>query len=479
MKNMLNLSDRTLIVLLVLLQLAVCLPFISSFPIALDEPFSIFWAQQDVGEMVTALNQGNNSPLHFLLLNFWERIFGISPLAVRSLSLLLSMATIPLLFALARKVLARDFAALVVGVFIFSRFNHFHAMEARMYSLLVLESTACLLLLYELIFENKIRPFLLVLTFTTLLYTHYLGIIVIGSGALVSVIFWKHIDRKIWGKLVLSFLFSAVLFYPGLVVLITRFQEGAASSWVPEAQYSELYGNIIRFFNNTISFLVISGILLVSLMLKTGMKLRTLFTGLLGARQTFFLLCFLVPYLGMFIYSRLISPIFLDRYLLFTSIPLYLYFGVLAMHCIDLRHKFVLVPALIVILASSVDFVPDVNRQPDLIASKVRELKTSGSAILIAPPYYDLTFLYHYNRTYFSNYSNKGTYNGGEIIMGVYHFSDFVPTESIHKIIVVDDNSDLVYPENNVFKDASEWGVSEFEQNYAGGTRLGSFLKRK
>ena len=132
---------------LIIIQLVVCLPFITSFPIALDEPFSIFWAQQDLSEMSTLFKTENNPPLHFVLLHFWIKLFGISAFAVRSLSLVFSLISVAILFKLALKFLSKEISIFVVLLFITSSFNHFHALEARTYSLVVL---LFMLILYDL-----------------------------------------------------------------------------------------------------------------------------------------------------------------------------------------------------------------------------------------------------------------------------------------------------------------------------------------
>ena len=93
-----EIKDYKIIIGLITLQLLVTLPFISSAPISIDEPFSIFYAQQDIGEFLPFLNQGNNPPLHFILLHYWINLFGISSFSVRSLSLLFSILTIPVLY---------------------------------------------------------------------------------------------------------------------------------------------------------------------------------------------------------------------------------------------------------------------------------------------------------------------------------------------------------------------------------------------
>jgi len=109
-----EIKDYKIIIGLIALQLLVTLPFISSAPISIDEPFSIFYAQQDIEDMMGVFMNENNPPLHFVLLHYWINLFGISPGSVRSLSLLFSVLTIPILFQFGKKILNKKFSILLI-----------------------------------------------------------------------------------------------------------------------------------------------------------------------------------------------------------------------------------------------------------------------------------------------------------------------------------------------------------------------------
>ena len=205
-------TDRKIIWSLIFLQVIVCLPFITQFPIGLDEPFSIFYAQQNLTEFLPEINKGNNSPLHFILLHYWIKLFGISPLAVRSLSLLFSLLTIPALYKLAKSGSENKYAIFVSLIFVFSRFNHFHAMEARMYSLFVLLFVWIIHDIYQIIFHDKSRFFSLIILNVLLLYTHYLGVFVVLTELILVVIYFNRLKPQLKKNWVNGFLYYRFVF---------------------------------------------------------------------------------------------------------------------------------------------------------------------------------------------------------------------------------------------------------------------------
>ncbi len=398
-------TNRKIIWAIVILQILVCLPFISGHQIALDEPFSIFQAQQNLSEFIPTLNKGNNSPFYFILLHYWMDVFGMSPLAVRSLSLLFSILTIPFLYLLVQKLSNKSIAALVSLLFVFSKFNHFHALEARMYTLFVLLFTLIVYHLYLIIFEQKNRFIPLIIWNVLLLYTHYLGVFVVLVECILLIVFFKQIKpyfKHVLGSILVIF----IMFYPALNNMLTRSQDfSSTGSWVPNPHFTELYGNVLRFFNGKISFLVLLGIFIVFVFIfKTSKKVN--FKQLLKDRKLWFiLLLFGVPYFGMFAFSILVQPVFIDRYLLFTTIPLFILFGYLVYLMLpDLNIYFKLI--FLIPLLLTTHYNVNNNRSPDKMVAFVMDERETDQHIYLNPPWIDLMFLYHYDLESFKNYRN-------------------------------------------------------------------------
>ncbi|HIP36750.1 MAG TPA: hypothetical protein EYG85_07830, partial [Crocinitomix sp.] len=225
----------------ILLQLIVCLPFINSFPIDLDEPFSIFHAQKDLSDLFVIFTQENNPPLHFILLHFWIKLFGISPLAVRSLSLIFSIITIPILYQFSKKIVKQPFAILVVFLYIFSTQIHYHSLEARTYSLLVLLTVAAFNQLFDFIFNDKANFFQLAVINALLLYTHYLSGYIILTQIIILLLFKRNYVRKKIIQAIISYILMTILYTPGIWIFMLRLKHfSSQGTWVPEAKLIEL-----------------------------------------------------------------------------------------------------------------------------------------------------------------------------------------------------------------------------------------------
>lgn len=264
-------SDRKILIGLVLLQAIICLLVIDRFPISLDEPFSIYYSQQSWSEIWSIFEWENNPPLHFLLLHGWIELFGIGPYSVRSLSLLVSLISVFCLYKFGRKLWKKEFVVLLIGLFIFSRLNHYVAVEARMYGLFTLFFILVISTFYSFLFENKRVYVQLGLWNALLLYSHYLGGIVVLLEGFIFIYFvssWSK-QKIIHGLLALAI--GVILYLPGLSIYLNRAAHFQANgSWVPPAQISDLWTNLVKLMNN--EFTLISSVLMVILVIVFGKR---------------------------------------------------------------------------------------------------------------------------------------------------------------------------------------------------------------
>ena len=106
-----------------------------------DEACSWFSAKQDFpfgifNNLLTLDLQ--HTPIYFFLLHFWMKIFGQSEVAIKSLSLIFSLLTLPLTYIITRKICAKRslsfFALTITGV---SPLLVYFSAEARMYPMVM------------------------------------------------------------------------------------------------------------------------------------------------------------------------------------------------------------------------------------------------------------------------------------------------------------------------------------------------------
>lgn len=111
----------------------------------LDESFSLWIARQDLWEGWRWLIEvDQHPPLYYSLLHLWIGLFGSLEGAVRTLSALASVLTIPVFYAGCRRLLDPATAGIAVFILAVSPFHVQFAQETRMYALLTLE-VACVI----------------------------------------------------------------------------------------------------------------------------------------------------------------------------------------------------------------------------------------------------------------------------------------------------------------------------------------------
>src|SRR5436305_504549 len=110
-------------------------------PFWFDEAYSVELARIDWRNFLHLLwwREANMS-LYYVLLRIWLHI-GQSPFFIRSLSVLITVATLPPIYWLARLLYDRQVALLAAALFALNAFDVRYAQEARSYALFVLLAT--------------------------------------------------------------------------------------------------------------------------------------------------------------------------------------------------------------------------------------------------------------------------------------------------------------------------------------------------
>jgi len=143
---------RTRVVLMVLVGLAIIvgivLRFVARSELWFDEALSVNIARLPLADLPDALRQDGAPPFFYALLHVWTEIFGTGDVAVRALSGVVSVATLPLAYLAGRRLAGprgagvRDDGRLVgwaaVLVLVSSPYAIRYATESRMYALVVL-----------------------------------------------------------------------------------------------------------------------------------------------------------------------------------------------------------------------------------------------------------------------------------------------------------------------------------------------------
>ena len=166
----------------------------------LDEAQTVAIARRSLPHLFEALKLDGSPPLYYVMLHWWMSLFGTSSVAIRSLSGVISVLTLPLMWFAARRVGAdRRLASIAVLLLALNPFAIRYATEARMYSLVVaLWLVAFLTLSRWWTSRSWWAGVLGALTIAALVLTQYWGlfaVLAVGAGSLF--VAWRG-DRRGW-----------------------------------------------------------------------------------------------------------------------------------------------------------------------------------------------------------------------------------------------------------------------------------------
>lgn len=458
--------DLLILVGVLFIQLIICIPFLDAYPIELDEPFTIYYSSQPLNETVPFLLEGNNPPLFYILQHFWQSIFGVSPEAVRSFSLVVSLFLLSALYLFVVKRSNLFLALSVAGLLIFSDSFHHFSVEARMFQLFLLFSFMSLTELYKVAFEGKQQLIWLVLCMTLALYTHYLAVFVIGLLLLLSLMYARKIVHLGLLKIGLYGLLFIVLIGPILSVLLNRGGEFVSEgSWLTTPKPIDFVEELFKMFNTPFNFLLI-------VLVVVGLVILTAKSKLNKNPIWFFGLAGFGLFTAFFLFSIFVQPVFHERYLYVCYLfllPLLLMFDRSAFKWNALVY---LLPLLGIPLAVSINYRPDINRNTDELIQVVQEKLTAGYEVYYCPPHFDLLFTYYLLEDFQKHLPSEVNAELNNI--GVFQDcgGDLVSKRLPKQILYIDFNLNYLYPDMEPFNQIQEKYYWIEEQAYLGGYML-------
>ena len=229
-----------LLVLLALAALALRVYKLDGQSLWYDEGFSVYLAEMAPAEIVARTAADIQPPLYYLLLHGWIQLLGDGEAAVRSLSVLFGVLSVPLIYALALALFHSRAAGLLAALLLaVSPLHLWYGQEARMYTLLtflcLLSST---LLLLAVRARTGVQAAGLWLGYTlanvAAVYAHYFAFFVLAfQAAFLFLVAWSGGFRP-WRLLLgglASGLATVLAYLPWLPHLVTRL--GTDVSYLP------------------------------------------------------------------------------------------------------------------------------------------------------------------------------------------------------------------------------------------------------
>lgn len=172
-----------------------------------------------IKDTLSSLSQDTQMPLYYILLKYWQDLWGNSIIAIRSLSALFSVLTLPALYLLARELFDSDFTAkITTSLMAVSPMFIRYAQEARAYSLWTLSIVISTYLLLKAIKTNKNRYWLFyAVSIATSSYSQLLSFF-IYLGHFIYVAFAQIKKINIFFKYACATILGTSLFLPFLIL---------------------------------------------------------------------------------------------------------------------------------------------------------------------------------------------------------------------------------------------------------------------
>jgi mannosyltransferase len=214
----------------------------------LDEALTVNIARLPLGDIPEALRHDGSPPLYYFLLHGWIRLFGEGDLAVRSLSAVLSVATLPVVWLAGRRLAGRGVAWTAVVFLATSPFAIRFGTEARMYSLVTLLALlGYLALLSALERPSGLRLTALAAVTGALLLTHYWAFYLAIAAAVPLLLLARRGRRARNARLALLAMGAgSLLFLPWAPTFLSQLQH-TGTPWAEPATFQAMVNAISEF----------------------------------------------------------------------------------------------------------------------------------------------------------------------------------------------------------------------------------------
>lgn len=366
----------------------------------LDEAITWTMTTKGPGRIVeaTALRDVH-PPLYYLILDAWVEIAGTSEAALRLPSLIVSLATLPLVYLLGEELFDRSTGLLAAGLVALSEFHVLYAQEARMYALVGLLAVASTLFYHRLIRDGPDRRTLVAYIATTLLlvYAHLLAWSIVAAHGLHWLGSQAHDPGSRWptrswaktqGILLLAFV-------PWLVPLARQVTRVSGGFWVSDPELADLWGTVETFAGTTTLAVLFGTVALIGLLHRRPARASQ--DRRWWDRQGVLLFWLVLPAVAIYAASKLVQPIYVDKYLIGASPALFLLVARGAL-TIDQRPVQVALVATLVV-ASGVNLVgmydEHTKEQWRQAADRVQADARPGDVVLLEAPFVQMPFMYY------------------------------------------------------------------------------------
>jgi len=463
-----------IVLALLLLNIVIKVMYLSFQPISHDEPFSIYHAQFDFYNIIHYLKNYNNPPLFELILHFWIKCFGISPISVRLLPMLFSSLSVVLIYKIGVLIFEKRIAVISALLFTFSTFQIFYAHDCRVYTLFLFLTLCSFYLFFKSIKNyslNNWRFISFIFVNSLIVYAHYFGFIV-WLLQIGIILFFFRTNKIIFKSFILALFFSLVVYVPQLLILFQRFLDSSKNgTWLNEPNGIESIYNMLWSFCNVP---VVTVLVIILFSLALGKYFKNIKSIKINIYTWQIIFWFVVPFILMFIISFKI-PMFLDRYLIFITPAFYFLISLSIRFLFKSKIYFNLVSLILLVsFAFTTSYNPSKKRQIIESVNFIKKNKTDSTIIIVCPFDFITTLSYSYNQTFFKEIKQDNEYldldnNLKRDNVFCVNKIDSILINKINtfkKVIYFDAAADFAFPDNKI-KETLDSNFYKLDNSYS------------
>lgn len=361
-----------------------------------DEIVSVQSAYLDFGHIKHVSEWDNNPPFYYYCLSVWLKLFNDSEFSVRFLSVLFSSFAGGVLFLFANKYFNKYTAFFVSLIFISNNLLFFYSHEARAYSLVLFLAMLSTLLYFDLKEKSGIITVLtLGLVNFLLIYSHYIsGLVLIIQFILMLFYFDKKQKMSYLYSSMIVLVLVLVRFTKKQFLLIIDFNKPGNTFWLKKSEFSYLKEVLSNFlFNDVLAIFFLTLIIFISVFLIIKKNKEVTF------QLIYSLLAGLGAILTLYFLGKK-TPIFLDRYLIFTLPFLFI---LIAFALSFIKFKYV---SWFTVLFFTLFFIPKIEFKTDKkmdyknAVKFIRHFKTKKDLIIVKTIGIKPLFCHYYDPEY-------------------------------------------------------------------------------
>jgi uncharacterized membrane protein len=350
------------ILLILLLALALRLINLGGRSLWYDEAFAVLFAEKGLGAMLygtltpVAGGAADIHPLlYYMTLDGWMRIFGESPFAVRLWSVLLGLATVYVVYLLARDLFDEKTGLAAALITAIAPFHVQYSQETRMYSLMALllaGATWCFVRAWRRSAEEQKdntkaqrREGRKVFVFSLIAYRYWIFFGILAGLAMyaqqlaafylvaLGLVLLLARRREQIGGLMLGVAVALIVYAPWLVNLPGQLNKVGSYYWIPQPTLAQFFVTVRSFLAAYLQYpppasliaFALASIVVVFLPIQVVFYLRRPRRKSESDRDSlmFVLWLFATPVALMWLVSQ-VRPVYLDRALLGSALMLYI-----------------------------------------------------------------------------------------------------------------------------------------------------------